>query len=1332
LGFLLTNPITNVLLFELVCEIMIFDKNFKNKHHTKCIFDALINIMKITLFYVGLLFFSFTVYSQSKKITIDWEGTPSGQSVDFSVEKNFQEKQAELLASMNLAFNEDEAIYREQWQDNGFANKNSLRISNIRYGTPSLEELQKININEIPTSLDSRIISTKARDIIYTRIQMNPIIKDKEIIQKVLSFDVSYSYSRQASNASRRPITNSVLATGAWYKFKINETGVYRITKSFLSDLGMNTNSLDPRKLKIYGHGGKPLPMLVGANAEFDLPENAIQAVGEDDGSFDSNDYILFYGIGTLGFDAQSDPLYNTHINPYADEAFYYVTADGGNGLRVQTMTEPVGAPNVVITAFDDYQYHEEDDYSPVKVGRRWFGNRFDIESEQQFEFAFPNIVSGEEMDVTLQLAAVSESTTSMAVSVNGTSIDPVLFTAGGGGGALMDFDSITEYIPAPQDSQGIVTVDMVYSNAGNPSSIAYLDYIRIRARRNLVGTGSQIAFRYNDAQITSGVGQYNLADMASYNQVWDVTDRGAITSKSNENGESSIQFKALMGETREYVAVHESDYYAPIKLGQSRVVNQNLKGTIFNTASGSFEDVDYIIICPSFLIQPALRLANHHKTQNGLRVKVVTLDKIYNEFSSGKQDIAAIRNFLKYVYDNASSSEERLKYVGILGDTSLDYKDRLQGNNNIVPSFHTLASNSTTSSFLSDDFFGCYDEGEGSMVASDLLDIAVGRILADNVSDANAMVDKLVNYESKNSYGNWRNNFLLISDDVDVAWEYEFLEVTLDQIGDDIAAEKPFINVKKIHSDAYQQEASAGGDRYPEVNKAISNTIEIGALIVTYFGHGGEDGLAKEFIYTKTDAQNLQNANKNPLIVTVTCEYTRFDNPLRITAGELVYTNKVGGAIGLITTTRSITVSLGVQYNTVLAPILFGYGTSDYPAPAEALRRTKNTLTNPLKRVVFFIGDPAMKLAFPQPSVKLTTLNGEPIGVVSDTLKALSKVRMGGEVVDQFGNLQADYNGILEAKVFDKYVQRQTLGNDGIIIDGELAIMDFVTLGEGLFNGQATVTNGTFDFDFVVPRDIQIPVGMARVSLYSQRDNVLEDNEGFNLAIKVGGLNEDALVDDIGPTINLFMNDESFASGGYTNDSPILLAKLEDENGINTASGIGHDMIAILDGDEANPIVLNEYYQADVDDYMRGTTTYRLRDLEEGLHVLTVKAWDVYNNSSTADIQFIVTGGNTLKISRVLNYPNPFVDYTEFWFNHNRPFEPLEVQVQVFTITGKVVWTKNDIDTTDGFLSRKITWDGRDDFGDKIGKGVYVYKITVKSTLTNKQVEKFEKLVIL
>ncbi|HZH69950.1 MAG TPA: type IX secretion system sortase PorU, partial [Flavobacteriaceae bacterium] len=348
------------------------------------------------------------------------------------------------------------------------------------------------------------------------------------------------------------------------------------------------------------------------------------------------------------------------------------------------------------------------------------------------------------------------------------------------------------------------------------------------------------------------------------------------------------------------------------------------------------------------------------------------------------------------------------------------------------------------------------------------------------------------------------------------------------------------------------------------------------------------------------------------------------------------------------------------------------------------------------------------------------------------DTLKALSKVRFSGEVVNENGNLLTNYNGILEARVFDKRVQRQTLGNDGTVIGGEVFIMDFETLGEGIFNGQASVTNGTFEFEFVVPRDIAIPVGTGRVSLYSKRNKQLDDQTGYNETIKVGGINKNAPEDNEGPVIKLFMNDETFINGGTTNESPTLIAKLKDENGINTASGIGHDIIAILDGDVENPIVLNEYYQADVDSYQNGSLSYNLRDLEEGLHTLTLRAWDVYNNSSTAEIQFVVAGSNELKIERVLNYPNPFVNYTEFWFNHNRPFEPLEVQVQVFTVTGKVVWTRNQIVNTDGFLSREIVWNGRDDFGDKIGKGVYVYKLTVRSTLTNQKSEKFEKLVIL
>ena len=268
------------------------------------------------------------------------------------------------------------------------------------------------------------------------------------------------------------------------------------------------------------------------------------------------------------------------------------------------------------------------------------------------------------------------------------------------------------------------------------------------------------------------------------------------------------------------------------------------------------------------------------------------------------------------------------------------------------------------------------------------------------------------------------------------------------------------------------------------------------------------------------------------------------------------------------------------------------------------------------------------------------------------------------------------------------------------------------------------------------MPRDIGIPVGTGKVSFYAKSTTSLEDQGGSNFDIKIGGLNENAPEDNEGPTIALFMNDENFISGGITNEAPTLLAKLQDENGINTASGIGHDIVAILDGDEANPFKLNDYYQSDVDNYQTGKVTYPFRDLEPGLHTLTFKAWDVYNNSATSELQFVVFNQNeSLVIENVLNYPNPFVNYTEFWFNHNSS-DALDVSVQIFTVSGKLVRTLNG-QTLGGSkntssVSRDIIWDGKDDFGDKIGKGVYVYKLTVRSNQINKQVEKYQKLVIL
>lgn len=1270
--------------------------------------------MKNGILFISLLF-SLQQFSQSKQYVLNW-----GDSFG-----NQKSKQTSLVDNLN--YNVISNQYAETWLDDGFAIPNSLKIENVVYETISANLLNEIDIKSLPTEFKYSIASTNARDKIYTTLELTPIIKQGNEFKKVISFRFDYSKSGLPEYRNKSvSIANSLLSNGQWFRFKIEKSGVYKIDRNFLNSLGMDVNNIDPRKLKIYGNGGNMLPLRNSNNSEFDLIENSIQVIGEENGSFDNGDYILFYGENN-SLNQES----NTHINVYDDNAIYFITADGENGKRVTNFVEPTGQTTTTINTFNDYQFFESDELNPPLVGRRWFSNRFDINNEQSFEFVFPNIAAGQPMQVKVYAIATAEVSTSMAVEVNDQLQTTFQFSTINST-TLASSRFFSDFVNASSET---VKVTLKYNNSGNPQSNAFLDFISVNALRNLTGTNNQILFRYDEAATLSGIGEYQFTNASQYTQVWDVTESGQITSISNENGAASLNFKAQLGQIRNYVAIHSGDYYTPRLVPQSVVPNQNLKGTIFRNDQGAFQDIDYLIVTPPFLLQPALRLANHHKTKNGLKVKVVTTDKIYNEFSHGKQDIAAIRNFVKYIYDNASSPQNRIKYLNLFGDTSVDYKNRLQGNNNIVPTFHVaeFGSISASGTYMSDDFFGMMDPNEGTMASSDKLDIAVGRMVADNVTLANDMVNKVINYESDAAFGNWRNNFVLVSDDADNFPTDFNLQVRLDELGDNISANQPFVNVIKIHSDSYQQETSSGGNRYPKVNEAIENAIDVGTLVLNYFGHGGEDGLASERIVTKETVQNLRNRNKYPLVVTVTCEFTRFDNPLRPTGGEFTYWNKEGGAIALISTTRQIGVSTGRQFNDTLASKLYAFDIPDFVPPAEAVRLSKNEMSVAQRRVIFYIGDPAMNLAFPKKEVRLTTLNEMPLGPSNDTLKALSRIKLGGQIVDQNGNPVSNYNGILEAKVFDKRLQRQTLGNDGTIGDnGNLAIMEFETLGEGIFNGQASITNGQFEFEFVVPRDIAIPVGEGRVSLYAKRTGAFEDQAGSNETILVGGINENAPEDNIGPQIRLFMNDESFVNGGVTNNSPILIAKLEDENGINTASGIGHDIVAILDGDETNPYILNNYYQADVDDFTKGSLSYRLRDLEEGLHTLTLKAWDVYNNSSTAEIQFVVAGSNELKIERVLNYPNPFVNYTEFWFNHNRPFEPLEVQVQVFTVTGKVVWTRNQVVNTEGFLSREITWDGRDDFGDRIGKGVYVYKLTVKSTLTNKKVEKIEKLVIL
>lgn len=1280
-----------------------------------------------------LLFFILNqsfIFSQQKSFDITWEGTKLIQTSSTSIE-------VPSFDNDHLSFNDSSGLtYFAEWESTGSINESSSTLSNVNYSVISSSELKGLPLNTIPNTPKWILKNIAARTKRSIYLEITPIIKDDGIYKKITSFTINYSSSenRVSSAPQASGIFNSVLSTGKWYRFYVDKSGVFKITKDFLNQLGINTN-VDPRSIRIYGNGGAMLPFSNAIYYPYDLTENAVKFVGEQDGVFNNEDYILFYAEGPKGNVTNSD--IKTNLNPYTDKSYYYVTSDGGNGKRIQTMEQPSANADFTVDTFQDYQFHEVDEFNLAKVGRRWFGDRFGVENEKTFTFNFPNLVTTIPVKMKVELGATAEVQTSMDVKLNGTLITSLNLAAFAGNN-LATGNSFSGDRPLTSEE---ATVTLTYNNNGNPSSLAYLDFVSIEATRLLKFEGDQFFFKNNSVATSSGIAEFSMTNAASVSEIWDITNKYDVTSALNADQSSTFNFKVQAGTLNTYLTVTPSDYYQPLKDNTVAVSNQNIKGTIFKNEQGQFEDVDYIIVASDNFLSQAERLAQINKTQNNLNVKVVTLKKIYNEFSSGQQDVGAIRNMVKYVYNNASSDDKRIKYVCLFGDASYDYKDRIANNTNIVPSWLSYSSFSLTSSYISDDFYGCMDDDEGNLEGSSpyKLDIAVGRILADTPQRANDLVDKIDTYYKETSYGSWRNNIVVISDDVDLPGE-QSLENTTDAIANAITAQKPFMNVVKIHSDAYQQESTSSGFRYPKVNKAIKDAVEVGALVVNYFGHGGEDGLAKEFIFDKIDAQEIRNTCKYNCFVTVTCEFTKFDNPQRPTAGEYIYWNKQGGSISLITTTREIYLNVGVDFNKALEKYLFAFGSDTYPTMAEALRLTKNDPTiNNQKQVVFYIGDPAMKLAIPKPDIRLTKINDVPVGPNNDVLKALGHVKLSGEVVDAGGNVIPNYNGTLTATVFDKEIQRATLGNDGIPSALNPYILNFKTLGEKIFIGQASVTNGQFEFNFVVPRDIGIPVGNGKVSFYSKSDTPLQDQTGASFDIKVGGINENAEADNIGPVINLYMNDENFVTGGITNESPTLLVKIQDNNGINTSSGIGHDIVAIIDGDETNPFVLNDYYQANVDDFQNGKVSYAFRDLEPGLHTLNLKAWDVYNNSSTSEIQFVVHDKDQeLVINNVLNYPNPFVNYTEFWFNHNSSV-PLDVSIQIFTVSGKLVRTLNGQTSMDGCcnqgassLSRNMVWDGRDDFGDKIGKGVYIYKLKVRSNQLNKQVEKIEKLVIL
>jgi len=1111
---------------------------------------------------------------------------------------------------------------------------------------------------------------------------------------------------------------NSILSSGAIHKVSFTESGVYKLDYNYLKDLGIDIDNINPKNLAVYTSHGKALAENIIEERFDDLIESPILIKGEEDNVFNSGDYILFYAKGDESWNT-SNNTYNHEKNIYSDINYAFIKVKESQGKRLGTSSS-LSTTAYTSSIYNSLQRYEEDKVNLLAAftatqgtGQLWFGDRYNTVKEYDYtdKFNLTGYVLGEEIEIKLGFAGRNDENTSRVfLDLDGNTLDKSLARINDSGSistnryanyALMN---TTTTINNPN---GKIVVR--YPFQGNDVSEGWLDYLQFIIPKTLNFSGDPILISNQESV------NYNntaLILTGSPDHIWDVTSLDDIKNAFLDNGQ--IKYNS-QDELRLFYAFNEANAMTPTKVGV--VENQNLH---------SIDDVELIVIYHPTFENDIERYVEHRSSFGNLNVKAININHVYNEFSGGKVDPSAIRDLAKMVYDRT----DNFKYLLLVGDGSFDYKQLTPDipNHNFIPAYETKESLDPIDGFPTDDFYALLDINEGTNLKGQL-DIAVGRFPVKTAEEFTGLVDKLIHYDTHpDTQGDWKLKLGFAADDEDSGRHLTDTE----DIANQTKLRYPDFNQQKIYFDAFLQESTPGGARFPDATKELNNAVFKGLLVLNYLGHGGPKGWAQERVLQVSDIQSWNNYDNIPLLITATCTFAGYDEPSVESAGEVSLLNERGGAIGLFSTTRAVFASDNKRLVSSVYDTMFTTQGGQLQTLGEILMRGKNKNVQDTQKInarkFSLLGDPSMRLSVPLLNVETSKVNGISVSEFSDTLKALEQVTIEGIITDQNNQFVSDYNGIVYPTIFDKESTLRTLANDSN--SGEKS---FNVIKNILFKGAATVTNGMFSFTFVVPKDINYAYGPGRISYYATNPDRV-DAKGSSDEFIIGGTSNNIIQDNQGPEIQIFMNDESFVYGGITNTDPVLLIKLEDENGINVAgTSIGHDLSGTLDEDNQGTFIMNDFYEATVDNFREGSARYPISGLESGRHSIAVKAWDVLNNSSEARSEFVVIKDGDNVLEHVLNYPNPFTTSTNFQFEHDLTSTELDILITIYTISGKVIKTIEATKYATGFRIDDIHWDGTDDFGSDIGKGVYLYKIKARSDEFNLLREsEFEKLVIL
>ncbi len=1135
-----------------------------------------------------------------------------------------------------------------------------------------------------------------------------------------LALQVPSDFNAQASPFSElksKSISHSVLSRGKWIKIGVIKNEIYRLDYNFFKNEGLDPSSIDPRTIRLYGNGCFMLPQENSAPRAEDLTENKIYVKGEDDGHFDPGDYVLFYGESPHRLslsDSSGKVSVDYRYNLYSDTTYYFLTFGDKSGKRI-SVSDLAGAGLPVVTTWDDLEYHEENNTNILESGREWYGEKFDFQTSYDFNYDLPGILSGSSLEIISSVMAQSFSATSFDVSVNGIIIgsqamDPIpdATYAVKGIDRTDDFSVNVNSITSPDK----LKLTLSY-NKTSGQGVGFLNYFILHCERELSYAGKDFVFQSQQSLSYPEI-IFEVKNANVNNRVWDISDPlQPMEIKPDLQGDN-MRFATETSGLKTFIVFEDGN--ASLPASARTITNQDLHGSAVP---------QLLIIANPLFSEAAQKLADFRNSENGISGLVATTEQVYNEFSSGAQDVTALRDFIKYLYDKGNKTT--LKYVLLFGKGSFDYKNVISGNTDFVPIYESRNSLHPIFSYASDDYFGFMDDNEGywdeTSQGDNTMDVAVGRLPVLSKDEADIIVNKLIGYETaKDRYGDWRSKICFVADDGDGV-DGIIHERDADRLATLVDTLNPNYSVKKIYVDAYPQVLTPGTETSPEAKQAVQDEVNKGVLIINFTGHGNESQWTSEDVMDLPMITGFNNRSRLPLFITATCEFGRHDDPRLISGAEYALFNETGGAIALVTTSRPVFSSTNFILNQAFYDHLFLKKNNQFQTLGEIFEETKNSsLNGSINRNFSLLGDPSMKLAFPDYDIKITGMDDSDLTQGPDTLKALKFTRMNGIISDGSGGIMENYNGTVTVTVFDKPVQHQTLGTED-------PVMNYLARDNILFRGDAAVKNGTFNVEFVVPKDINYKVGKGRIDMYSVNEQENADAIGSNSDFWVGATQNNFTQDSQPPDIKLYLYDTTYHQGDLTGPNPVLVAELHDDHGISTTSyGLDKGIIAHIDDQLYD---LTDYYKANANDYRNGTIEYQLTNLVEGTHVIELSARDTYNNTGTAYLTFTVSDKRTLLVDDLLNYPNPFSSGTTFTFKQNRAGEDLQIVVDIFNMNGEEVRQLNYTVENSDYKVDDLWWDGTNATGKKLGGGLYIYKVTVRSLLDGAKISKFHKLVL-